>query len=130
MIPSVRETLEQAIVLSLGAASLTRERVEAVVAELVRQGRVSGDEGRGMVERLVQRATSGEGRSTSAMHGVVGQIEQGLRGAFREAGLVTANELDEMRVHLTELEHRIRLLEAAAARALPPAEDGTAPPAA
>ncbi|HWH14523.1 MAG TPA: hypothetical protein VNT51_07240 [Miltoncostaeaceae bacterium] len=121
MMPNMRDTLEQAIVLSLGAAALTRDRVEGIVGELVRQGRVSSDEGRGMVERLVQRATSTEGRAPSAMHGVVGQIEQGLRGAFREAGLVTANELDEVRVHLSELEHRLRLVEAALASQLPPA---------
>jgi len=122
----MRETLEQAIVLSLGAASMTRERVEAVVGELVRQGRLSGDDGRGMIERLVQRATSPEGRAPSAVHGVVGQIEQSLRGAFREAGLVTANELDEVRVHLAELEHRLRLVEAAAAAQLPPAGEPAA----
>lgn len=109
MIPSVRETIEQAILLSVGAASLTRDRVEGVVAELVRQGRLSTDDGRAMVERLVDRAVHTDARTRPA--GLVGQIESGLRAGLREAGLVTRADLDDLQVHLAELEHRIRLLE-------------------
>lgn len=129
MIPSVRETVEQAILLSVGAASLTRERVEGIVAELVRQGRMSGEEGRAMVERLVSRTVKGEGR-TAGVSGVVGQLESGLRSAFREAGLVTRADLDDVTVQLAELEHRIRLLEAGgAAVPLGAAADAEAPDA-
>ncbi len=44
--PSLRDALEQAILLSVGAASLTRDRVEQIVGELVAQGRVSAEDGR------------------------------------------------------------------------------------
>jgi polyhydroxyalkanoate synthesis regulator phasin len=105
--PDVRGAVEQAILLSIGAASITRDRVEEVVTELVRQGRISGEEGRAVVERVVSRAV-GEGRVPS---GLVGSLESGLRGAFREAGLMTRGDLDDVRVQLAELDHRVRLLE-------------------
>ena len=44
---TVREGLEQAVLLSIGAASLTRERAEAAVAELVRKGQIGGERGHG-----------------------------------------------------------------------------------
>lgn len=110
MIPSVRETVEQAIILSLGVTAITRDRVEGIVAELVRQGRVTGEEGRLMVERLVAGAV-GEARPGGGGSGMLGQIESSLRGAFRDAGLVTRSELDEIRLHLAELDHRLRLIE-------------------
>ena len=57
---TVREGLEQAVLLSIGAAALTRERAEAAVAELVRKGQVGGEEGAAVVERLMARVR-GEG---------------------------------------------------------------------
>ncbi len=124
MIPSIRETVEQAIILSLGATSLTRDRVEGVVGELIRQGRVTADEGRAMVERIVSRAV-GESGTAAPVSGMIGHIESSLRGAFREAGLVTHGELEDIRVQLAELDHRLRLLESPA-----PAPAGEEPSAA
>jgi polyhydroxyalkanoate synthesis regulator phasin len=107
MTPDVRGAVEQAILLSIGAASITRDRVEGIVGELVRQGRMSGEEGRAVVERLVSR-TVGEARTPA---GLLGSLEGGLRGALREAGLVTRADVDDIRVQLAELDHRLRLLE-------------------
>ena len=60
---TVREGIEQAVLLSIGAAALTRERAEAAVAELVRKGQVGGEEGAVVVDRLMARVR-GEGAST------------------------------------------------------------------
>ena len=57
---TVREGLEQAVLLSIGAAYLTRERAEQAAAELVRKGQVGGEEGAAVVERLMARVR-GEG---------------------------------------------------------------------
>jgi polyhydroxyalkanoate synthesis regulator phasin len=114
---TLREGIEQAVLLSIGAASLTRERAEAAVAELVRKGQIGGDEGAQVVERLMARVR-GEG---SAGGGIVGRLEGGVQGVLREFGVVTRAELEDVQLRLMELEHRIGLLEAGADAAGPPA---------
>lgn len=104
---SVRDGIEQAVLLSIGAAALTRERAEAAVAELVRMGQIGGDEGRAVVERMMARVR-GEG---SPAQGLVGRIEGGVQGVLREVGVVTRAELEDLQLRLMELEHRIALLE-------------------
>ena len=104
---SVRESMEQAVLVSIGAAALTRERAEAAAAELVRKGQMGGDEGKQVVERLMARVR-GEGAQAS---GLVGRLEGGLQGVLRELGLVTHGELEDVQLRLMELEHRISLLE-------------------
>jgi polyhydroxyalkanoate synthesis regulator phasin len=113
---TVREGIEHAVLLSIGAASLTRERAEAAVAELVRKGQVGGDEGKVVVERLMARVR-GEGAP-----GLIGALEGGVQGVLRELGVVTRAELEDVQLRLMELEHRISLLEK-----VPPAEPPGAP---
>jgi polyhydroxyalkanoate synthesis regulator phasin len=120
---SLRDALEQAILLSVGAASLTRERVEQIVGELVAQGRVSTDDGRELMERLIARVVE-PGRPSPG--GLLGHIEDTLRGALADAGVVTRAEVDDLRVHLAELEHRLRLLERA--RSLEDGDTADQPP--
>ena len=117
---SVREGIENAILLSIGAASLTRERAEEAVAELVRAGGLRSEEGKAAVDRLMARVR-GEG---SPLPGILGRLEGGVHTALREAGLVSRPELEDVQLRLAELEHRIGLLEAAsdAAAAPPPAQ--------
>ncbi len=106
---SVREGLEQAVLLSIGAAALTREKAEAVVAEMVRKGQVGSDEGAAVVDRLLAKVR-GEG---SPGEGLVGRLEGGVQGVLREFGVVTRAELEDVQLRLMELEHRIGLLEKA-----------------
>ena len=106
---TVREGLEQAVLLSIGAAYLTRERAEQAAAELVRKGQATGEEGAAVVERLMARVR-GEG---SPGAGLVGKLEGGVQGVLREFGVVTRAELEDVQLRLMELEHRIGLLERA-----------------
>jgi polyhydroxyalkanoate synthesis regulator phasin len=106
-VTTIRDGIEQAVLLSIGAASLTRERAEEAVAELVRLGQLRGVEGRAIVDRLMARVR-GEG---SPLPGLIGRLEGGVQLALREAGLVSRAELDDLQLRLAELEHRIGLLE-------------------
>lgn len=103
----LKSGIEQAVLLSIGAASLTRERAEAAVAELVQAGQLRGEEGRTVVDRLMARVR-GEG---TPLPGLLGRLEGGVHGALREAGLVSRSELEEVQLKLAELEHRLALLE-------------------
>ena len=115
-----RDAIEQTILVSIGAASLTRERAQAVVDELVRRGTLGAEEGRAMVDRLMVRVRGEAGTSP----GVVGRVEEGLRGLMREVGVATQPEIDDIELRLAALEHRMKLLESAAGAA--PAADGEA----
>ena len=106
---TVREGIEQAVLRSIGAAALTRERAEAAVAELVRKGHVGGEEGSAIVDRLMARVR-GEGTTAA---GIAGRLEGGVQGVLREFGVVTRAELEDVQLRLMELEHRIALLEKA-----------------
>jgi polyhydroxyalkanoate synthesis regulator phasin len=116
-----RDAVEQTILVSIGAASLTRERAQAVVDELVRRGTLGAEEGRAMVDRLMIRVR-GEGVTSP---GVIGRVEEGVRGVMREVGVVTRPEVDDIELRLAALEHRIKLLESPGAPAAP-ADDGAA----
>jgi polyhydroxyalkanoate synthesis regulator phasin len=103
----VREAVEQAIFVAVGAAALPRERAEAIVSDLVRRGQLGEDEGRITVDRLMERARDASGGASS----LVGKIEGGVQGVLREFGIAQRDDLAEVDQRISDLEHRIRLLE-------------------
>ncbi len=117
---SPREAVEQAIFVAVGAASLTRERAQGIVDDLVRRGQMTDEEGRRTVEGLMDRV-----RASGEQQGIVGKIEGGVHGLLRELGIAQRDEIADVDQRIAELEHRIRLLEEAAGTA-PSA--GDAPP--
>lgn len=116
---SPREAVEQAIFVAVGAASLTRDRAQAIVDDLVRRGQMTDEEGRVTVENLMAKVkASGEGQ------GIVGKIEGGVHGLLRELGIAQRDDIADVDQRIAELEHRIRLLEeASGATPAPPAGD-------
>jgi polyhydroxyalkanoate synthesis regulator phasin len=122
--PSLRDAVEQAILVSVGAASLTRDRIDHIVGELVSQGRISTEDGRVVIDRLVRRVV--DPRRPTAQ-GLVGHLEDTMRTALSEAGVVTRAEVDDLALHVAELDHRLRLLEA---RESQPPNSGPGEPAA
>lgn len=107
---SVKDGIEQAVLVSIGAAALTRERAEAAVSDLVRKGQIGSDEGRKVVDRLMENVRSG---AEGAGGGIVSKLESGVQTVMREVGLATRDQAEDLDVRLAELEHRITLLEAA-----------------
>lgn len=106
---SLRDMIERAFLVGMGAAALTKDRVQEVVEEFVRRGQLSGDEGREMVDRLVTRSRD-EARSA------LKKADSSLQGAYRDIGLITKRELEDVEFRLRQIEHRVQLLEAAADR--------------
>jgi hypothetical protein len=104
----VRDAVEQAIFVAVGAAALTRERAEAIVDDLVKRGQLGEEEGRLTVDRLVERARTAGGGSAA---GLVGKIEGGMHGLLREFGIAQRDDLADVDQRISDLEHRIRLLE-------------------
>jgi polyhydroxyalkanoate synthesis regulator phasin len=106
---TVREAIERTILLSLGAASLTRDRAEAIVDDFVHRGQLGGDEGKAIVDKVMARVR-GEG---AGGHGLLERIEGGVQGALREVGVASRQDLADILLRMDELEHRIKLLESA-----------------
>jgi polyhydroxyalkanoate synthesis regulator phasin len=115
---TVGETLERLILLQVGAAAATRDRVQAVVDSLIEQGRIEREEGRTVVNDVMNRARE---RSAGARSLVDASVQQGLR----RGGLPTREDHEDLVFRVEQLEHRVRMLEdrPAAPRAEP------APPA-
>ena len=98
------ETFERLILLQIGAAAATRERIEEVVESLVEQGRVQREEGKTLVDQVMGRARE---RSSGARSLVDATAQQGLR----RAGLPTREDYEDLVFRMEQLEHRVRMLE-------------------
>ena len=93
---SVRELAEKLVFAGVGAVALTAERADALVEELSARGGLRREEARALVDETVRL---GERTGT------------GMAGVFRELGLVTRGELEELELRVAQLEHRLRLVE-------------------
>jgi polyhydroxyalkanoate synthesis regulator phasin len=103
---NIRDLIERTFLAGMGAAALTKDRVQELVEEFVRRGQLNADEGRDVVERLVTRSRE-EARS------VLRKADSSLQGAYRDLGLTTKRELEDLEFRLRQIEHRVQLLEAA-----------------
>ncbi len=101
---TVSETLERLILLQVGAAAATRDRVEQAVEELIQKGRVEREGGRTLVEQVMGRARE---RSAGTRSLVDASVQQGLRGA----GVPTRDDYEDLVFRVEQLEHRVRMLE-------------------
>jgi polyhydroxyalkanoate synthesis regulator phasin len=99
-----RELAERLVLAGVGAVALTAERAETLADELAARAGMGRDEARAVVEELVGRWRSDGGRLGE-------RTGAGLAGLFRELGLVTRDELEELELRVAQLEHRLRLLE-------------------
>ena len=91
-----------------------RERLDAIAEELADRGLARRDEARALIEDLASRWRG----DTTRLGERAGAT---LDAIFRELGLVTRDDLEDLELRIAQLEHRLSLLEA------PPARD-SAPP--
>jgi polyhydroxyalkanoate synthesis regulator phasin len=98
------ERFERLILLQIGAAAATRERIEEVVEGLIEQGRVQREEGKTLVDQVMGRARE---RSSGARSLVDATAQQGLK----RAGLSTREDYEDLVFRIEQLEHRVRMLE-------------------
>src|SRR5215204_5779883 len=113
---TVGEKLERLILLQIGAAAATRDKVQEIVDSLVEQG-----EGRTVVNDVMNRARE---RSTGARSLVEASLQQGLR----RGGVPTREDYEDLLFRIEQLEHRVRMLEDRPVAPPPPAGEPEAPP--
>ena len=114
---SLRELVEEMFFAGVGAIALTKDRADDLVDELTKRGRLTRDEARELVDDV-----TGRWRGEAARLGE--RASSGVGGVVRELALGTRGEGEDAELRLSQLEHRLRLLEAEPGR---PASPGPAP---
>jgi polyhydroxyalkanoate synthesis regulator phasin len=96
--------LEKLALAAVGAVSLTAERADQLADALAARRGLRREEARALVQELTSRWRGDAQRLGE-------QAGEGLAGLFRQLGLVTREEFDELELRVAQLEHRLRLLE-------------------
>ena len=104
-VQGIKDLVERTFLAGMGAAALTKDRIQELVEELVDRGQINADEGRAVMERLVAR-------SREEARAALKKADGSLHTAYRELGLGSQRDLDEIALRLQQLEHRVKLLEA------------------
>lgn len=73
---SIRDWMEQSLLMGLGAVSLTRETAQNLVDEMVKRGQAQREEAGDMVEQLVQR---GEKQRNALRQLIRDEVQEVLR---------------------------------------------------
>jgi polyhydroxyalkanoate synthesis regulator phasin len=101
---TLRELAEETFLAGVGAVALTKDRADELVQELVGRGKLTGEDAREIVDDVVGR-WRGDAVRMSERAGAT------LSTLFRELGLITRHEYEELELRLAQLEHRLRLVE-------------------
>ena len=101
---SLRALAEEALLAGVGAVALTKDRADELVQELMGRGKMTGDDARDLVDDVMGR-WRGDAVRMSERAGST------LSSLFREVGLITRSEYEELELRLAQVEHRLRLVE-------------------
>ena len=101
---SDRDLLERLVLAGFGALAVSAERLDRLADELADIGGVRRDEARAALDELASRWRGDATRVTET-------AGRSLERLFRDLGLVTREEYDELELRVAQLEHRLRLVE-------------------
>jgi polyhydroxyalkanoate synthesis regulator phasin len=79
----MRDIMERSFLISLGILSLSREKAQGVVDELVKRGAVRREDSTGLVDRLVQRGEEERGSFRKLIHEEVAKVAHEMNLATR-----------------------------------------------
>jgi polyhydroxyalkanoate synthesis regulator phasin len=95
---AMKDLIERTLLLGVGAASITLDKLQSLVDEFVKRGQLTREEGQKLVEDVAERAKV---EST----GLKGKATETYMDTLQTLGIATRDSLDE-------LERRIAVLEA------------------
>ncbi len=99
-----RELAERFVFSAVGAVALTAERADALAEELADRGLAKREDAKVLIDDLSAR-WRGDATRFGERAGAT------LDGIFRELGLVTKDDLEDLELRIAQLEHRLKLLE-------------------
>jgi len=110
------DLMKRTYLLGLGLASLTRERVETLVDELVKKGEIAEKDRPHLIQDLLERAREEQKKMSSSVRDTVQRV-------IGELGVPTRDKFEELIRRVEELERRAHQHEAG------PSDDSTTPDA-
>lgn len=90
------ETSRKLLLAGIGVAVLTKEKIEGIVRELIKQGEISKEEGMKLVKEVLQK---GEEMQKT----LEAKIDVGIDKAMRRLNIPTRKEIQELREKLEKL---------------------------
>ncbi|RLJ05400.1 MAG: polyhydroxyalkanoate synthesis regulator [Candidatus Aenigmatarchaeota archaeon] len=96
----MKDFLKKAVNLGLGGLLVTKEKVEAIVSELVKEGEVRQEEAKKLVEELLKKGDEGKKE-------IGGQIEKLVRNIVAKLDLPSRKELNELKLEVEKLRKKI-----------------------
>ncbi len=91
------EFVKKAIFISAGLASMTAEKIEEAVEEIVKKGELSEKQGKEFIQDLKEK-------SANAKKELGERIEKMVRETLRKLSIPTRKEVDELKARIEELE--------------------------
>ncbi len=99
------ETLRKLMYIGLGAAMMSRDKVQQAIDDMVNQGEVSADEGRKLYEDIINRAEE-------ETRGMNDRIKSQIRQYLTEVGVADRSQIEALGRRIDALETRIDQLRA------------------
>ncbi len=93
----MKELLKNIVYTGIGAAFLTKEKIEALKDDLVKQGKISQDEGKQLVEELISK-------TDSIKDSLDLKISQIIEEKIKQLDIVTQDDFADLRRQVEELQ--------------------------
>lgn len=103
------ELLEKTLLAGIGALSLTQKKTEELIAELQKQFNLSEEKGKELYGKVESAARDNQRKLEDL-------ARQEVRKTCERMGVVTADELEKLRLKVELLERQILLMQQAAQR--------------
>ena len=95
------DIFKRSILLGLGLITLTKEKTEEFLKELMEKGKMSKDEAQNFLNELIEKGKIHK-------DGLKAEIKEELQKIIKELNLVTRDELKLLENRLNELENKIQ----------------------
>jgi len=94
------DLLKRTLLAGIGAAALTREKIDGLVDELVEKGEIASKEGPKLVKELLQE-------SQKAKKELEERVEEATQKALKKLRLATRAEIEELEAKVEELKKKV-----------------------
>ena len=95
------ELVRKAMLMGIGALSLTKETAEKLAADLAQKGEVTEDEAKKLVDELIERGNKERAQ-------IQATIEEHVQKLLAETGVATKSDIQALENRLASLEKQLR----------------------